>query len=82
MSVVLVLLPLALLLGLGFVASYLWAVRGGQFEDGETPAVRMLFDEPDMNEGGPPGRYAPSTSPLVLPRALSRQSPDSAPDPD
>ncbi|MDE3246956.1 MAG: alpha/beta fold hydrolase [Acidobacteriota bacterium] len=30
---------------------------------------------PDMNEGGPPGRFAPSTSPLVLPHVVSGQSP-------
>ena len=45
MSIVLLLVPLALLLGLGFLAAYVWAVRHDQFEDGDTPAVRMLLDD-------------------------------------
>ncbi len=45
MSVVLLLVPLALLLGLGFLGAYVWAVRHDQFADGDTPAVRMLLDD-------------------------------------
>jgi cbb3-type cytochrome oxidase maturation protein len=45
MSVVTILLPLALLLGLGFLGGYVWAVRHDQFEDGDTPALRMLIDD-------------------------------------
>jgi len=45
MSVVILLVPLALLLGLGFLAAYIWAVRHDQFSDGDTPAVRMLLDD-------------------------------------
>jgi cbb3-type cytochrome oxidase maturation protein len=45
MSVVVLLVPLALLLGLGFLAGYIWAVRHDQFSDGNTPAVRMLLDD-------------------------------------
>ena len=33
-----------------------------------------------MNEGGPPGRFVPSASPLVLPHAQSGQSPATASD--
>lgn len=45
MSIVLLLVPLALFLGLGFLAAYVWAVRHDQFADGDTPAVRMLLDD-------------------------------------
>ena len=45
MSVVTILLPLALLLGFGFLGLYLWAVRNEQFSDGDTPALRMLLDD-------------------------------------
>ncbi len=45
MSVVLILLPLALLLALGFVVGYVWSVRNDQYSEGETPAVRMLIDD-------------------------------------
>ncbi len=45
MSVLYFLVPLAILLaGIGVVA-FLWAVRSGQFDDTETPAIRMLLDD-------------------------------------
>ena len=50
MSVIYILLPLASLLAAGGVAAFIWAVRRGQFDDLDTPAVRMLHDDED--EGG------------------------------
>jgi len=35
----------ALLLTISFVASYLWALSRGQFDDLETPAHRILKDD-------------------------------------
>ena len=55
MSILYILVPLALLLGTGAVLLFLWAVRDGQFEDLETPAVRVLL--PD--EAPPKGETAP-----------------------
>jgi len=40
-----VLLPLALLIAAIAVGFFVWAVRSGQFDDLETPAVRILFDD-------------------------------------
>ena len=51
MSVIFVLLPLALLfvgIALGW---FFWAVRSGQFDDLETPAVRILFDDEPGQSG-------------------------------
>lgn len=45
MSTMLVMISIAFLLSLGFVVSYLWASSSGQFDDLETPALRMLRDE-------------------------------------
>ncbi len=45
MGIIWFLVPAALLLGLGFLIFFIWAVKNGQFEDLETPAVRILFDE-------------------------------------
>lgn len=45
MELIIVLLPFAALLGLGWLAAYLWSVSSGQFDDLETPAVRILFDD-------------------------------------
>jgi phosphoadenosine phosphosulfate reductase len=38
-----------------------------------------LHNRPDLKQGGPPSRIVPSTSPLVLPHEVSRQSPDTPP---
>jgi cbb3-type cytochrome oxidase maturation protein len=40
-----VLLPLALLIAAIAVGFFIWAARSGQFDDLDTPAVRMLFDD-------------------------------------
>ncbi|MGA2253076.1 MAG: cbb3-type cytochrome oxidase assembly protein CcoS [Thermoguttaceae bacterium] len=47
MSVIYILLPVASLLAAGGIAAFIWAVRRGQFDDLDTPAVRMLHDEED-----------------------------------
>lgn len=45
MSILYVAVPIALLLATGAVAGCVWAIRTGQYEDLETPAVRILFDD-------------------------------------
>jgi cbb3-type cytochrome oxidase maturation protein len=45
MSVIFIVLPLALLVVLIAVAAYIWSARDGQFDDLDTPAVRMLHDD-------------------------------------
>jgi cbb3-type cytochrome oxidase maturation protein len=47
MSVIYVLLPVAVLLAAGGVAAFIWAVRRGQFDDLDTPAIRILHDDDD-----------------------------------
>ena len=64
MSVVYILLPVAALLAAAGVAGFIWAVRRGQFDDLDTPAVRILHDDeepggrevPPQNETGPANR--------------------------
>ena len=45
METIFVLLPLALLIAAIAVGFFVWAARSGQFDDLETPAVRILFDD-------------------------------------
>ena len=45
MEVIFVLLPLALLIAAIAVGFFIWAARTGQFDDLETPAMRILFDD-------------------------------------
>jgi cbb3-type cytochrome oxidase maturation protein len=44
MNIIYLLAPLALLLGFGFAASFVFAAFRGQFDDVETPAHSMLLD--------------------------------------
>jgi cbb3-type cytochrome oxidase maturation protein len=45
MSVIYLVLPLALLIVAVAVFAFVWSARSGQFDDLDTPAVRMLHDE-------------------------------------
>lgn len=45
MSVVFLLIPLALVIVAGAVLTFAWAARGGQFDDLDTPAMRILHDD-------------------------------------
>ncbi|MFO0291835.1 MAG: cbb3-type cytochrome oxidase assembly protein CcoS [Rhodospirillales bacterium] len=52
MNSLLLLIPLAILLGLLGLAAFLWALRAGQFEDLDGAARRVLLDD----EQGPNDR--------------------------
>ncbi len=45
MNVIFFLIVLSLIIALGFLAAFFWAVRSGQYDDDYTPSVRMLFDD-------------------------------------
>lgn len=45
MLIIVGLIFISLLLALGFLRAFFWAVKDGQYEDTESPAVRMLFDD-------------------------------------
>ncbi len=45
MIVIFLLIPLSILIAVGFLAAFIWAVRSGQYEDTCTPAMRLLLDE-------------------------------------
>jgi cbb3-type cytochrome oxidase maturation protein len=47
MSVLYIALPVALLLGAAAVVAFVRAARSGQFDDLETPPLRVLFDDRD-----------------------------------
>lgn len=45
MDVLWIAIPAAILLVLGAIAGFVWAVRSGQMDDLDTPAMRMLHDD-------------------------------------
>lgn len=50
MTGVAVLLPIALFMGLCGLAAFFWALKGGQFEDLEGAANRILLDDEDADK--------------------------------
>lgn len=45
MNIFYLLVGVSLLAALVFLGAFIWAVRSGQFDDNETPAMRILFDD-------------------------------------
>lgn len=52
MEALYILLIFSLILGGIFLGAFFWAQANGQFEDSETPAIRMLFDDRPKKERG------------------------------
>jgi len=50
MSVLVYLIPLALVFGLAGLGAFVWALRSGQYEDLDGAGARILLDDED-----PPG---------------------------
>jgi cbb3-type cytochrome oxidase maturation protein len=44
MSALFVLILISLIVALGFLGAFIWAVRSGQMDDDYTPSIRILFD--------------------------------------
>jgi cbb3-type cytochrome oxidase maturation protein len=76
MSVLFIALPLALLLAAGAVWAFSRAMRTGQFDDLETPAMRVLFDDAD-DDAAEPAAGLSAKSPGSGPR--SARTPASRP---
>jgi len=45
MNIFYLLIGASLLAALIFLGAFIWAVKTGQFEDSETPSIRILFDD-------------------------------------
>lgn len=59
MAVVLILILVSLGLAGIFLLGFLWAVRSGQFEDAQTPALRILTED----QAAPASRQAATSRP-------------------
>ena len=47
MNIFYLLIGVSLFAALIFLGAFVWAVRSGQFDDNETPSMRILFDDED-----------------------------------
>jgi cbb3-type cytochrome oxidase maturation protein len=50
MNILFPILILSLVVAVGFLIAFFWAVRSGQYEDDYTPAMRILFEESDRKQ--------------------------------
>jgi len=46
MSALFILIGASLIVAIGFLIAFLWAVKSGQFDDKHTPSIRILLDDP------------------------------------
>ena len=56
MNIFYLLIGVSLFAALIFLGAFIWAVRNGQFDDQETPARRILFDDEVLEEKEPESR--------------------------
>lgn len=50
MSIIFLLIIISIVIAIGFLAAFVWAIKSGQYDDDYTPAIRILFDdEPKRN---------------------------------
>lgn len=49
MSILMYMIPLAILLGLFWLAGFIWSLKTGQYEDLEGAARRILLDDEDAD---------------------------------
>ncbi len=45
MNVIFYLIIISLVVAIGFLAAFFWAVKDGQYDDEYTPSVRILLDD-------------------------------------
>lgn len=58
MSVIILLLIVSISIAGGFLIAFLWSVKDGQFDDDQSPAHRILFEEKKI-------RTLPKTNPEI-----------------
>lgn len=80
METIFVLLPLALVIAAIAVGFFIWAARNGQFDDLETPAVRILFDDeeprrPDTTQASAARERATPEAPTASQPSLKAADP-------
>jgi len=73
MSVLYVVVPLALAVVLVAAAAFVWAAKHGQFDDLDTPAVRMLHDDDEHRSSRPEPDGSREPSEIAAPRGGPRR---------
>jgi cbb3-type cytochrome oxidase maturation protein len=53
MGIIFLLILISLIVALGFLGAFLWAIRSGQYDDDYTPSVRILLDDEQTENDTP-----------------------------
>jgi cbb3-type cytochrome oxidase maturation protein len=69
MSVIIVLILASLVIGLSFLAAFVWSVRSGQYDDTVTPSMRILVEDAAVQN------TFSKTGGLVAPSPVSQPTP-------
>jgi cbb3-type cytochrome oxidase maturation protein len=76
MSVLYIALPVAILLALAAVSAFVWTVSRGQYDDLETPALRMLDDDDRGRSNRGRRNREQGNRPAVSPENSAREKTD------
>lgn len=50
MSIILLMIPASLILGLFFLGTFIWATKNGQFDDLVTPQYEILIEDKQIKD--------------------------------
>jgi cbb3-type cytochrome oxidase maturation protein len=50
MSAFFIIISASLIVAISFLCAFIWSVKSNQYEDDETPAIRILFDNELKNQ--------------------------------
>ncbi|MDP4662590.1 MAG: cbb3-type cytochrome oxidase assembly protein CcoS [Salibacteraceae bacterium] len=53
MSVMIIHIVVSLIIALGFLGAFIWAIKTNQYDDDYSPAVRILFDDEKKEKSQP-----------------------------
>ncbi len=45
MKIIILLILLSVVVAITFLVAFYWAVKSGQYDDTESPAIRLLYDD-------------------------------------
>jgi cbb3-type cytochrome oxidase maturation protein len=54
MTIIVLLILISLTIAIVFLVFFLWAMKSGQYDDTETPSIRMLFNNSKPSESKEP----------------------------
>ncbi|MEO1258582.1 MAG: cbb3-type cytochrome oxidase assembly protein CcoS [Bacteroidota bacterium] len=74
MNIIFLLILVSLVIAIGFLAAFIWAVKSGQYEDDYTPSVRMLFEDKPASSLKYSGKPELTSGPSVSPSETQQSS--------